>query len=226
VASRNVGTVAAAAEELAASIREIDSRVSETVAVVNNASRQAGASNDKVSQLATAASRIGEAVNLIRSIAEQTNLLALNATIEAARAGTAGRGFAVVAAEVKALASQTAVATQEIAAQVGEIQLSTGDAVTAIDTITQLMQQVNTYTNSIAAAVSQQGAATTEISRNAQGAADGTQAVVGTMAGLSRVAGDATSAAIAVRDMAAGVAEASSDLDRTVERFLADVAAA
>ncbi|MDQ0473832.1 methyl-accepting chemotaxis protein [Labrys wisconsinensis] len=226
VASRNVDTVAAAAEELAASIREIDSRVAETVTVVGNASRQAGASNDKVAQLATAANRIGEAVNLIRSIAEQTNLLALNATIEAARAGVAGRGFAVVAAEVKALASQTALATQEIAAQVSEIQVSTGDAVTAIDTIAQLMREVNTYTNSIAAAVSQQGAATVEISRNAQGAADGTQAVVGTMADLSRVAGDATDAAVTVRDMAAGVAEASSALDRTVERFLADVAAA
>ena len=226
VASRNVGTVAAAAEELAASIRLIDERVAETVAVVGNASQQASASNSKVSTLAAAASRIGEAVNLIRSVAEQTNLLALNATIEAARAGTAGKGFAVVAAEVKQLANQTALATHEIATQVGEIQVSSGDAVAAIETIARLMRDVNTTTATIANSVSEQGAATVEISRNAQGAADGTQAVVGTMENLSKIADDTSAVAGSARKIAAAVASASDRLENTVERFLSEVAAA
>lgn len=226
VASGNVGTVAAAAEELATSIRLIDERVTETVGVVSTASQQASASNSNVSALAVAASRIGEAVNLIRTVAEQTNLLALNAAIEAARAGAAGKGFAVVAAEVKQLAKQTALAAHEITTLVGEIQISSGDAVAAIDTIARLMQDVNVTTATIADSVSAQGAATLEISRNAQGAADGTQAVVGTMENLAKVADDTSVVATSARDIAATVASASDRLGGTVERFLSEVAAA
>jgi methyl-accepting chemotaxis protein len=122
VASGNVQTVAAAAEELAASIGEISRQVSATTAVVERAAGEAQESNVKIDGLAAAAKRIGDVVSLISDIAAQTNLLALNATIEAARAGEAGRGFAVVAAEVKTLASQTANATEEIAAHVAAIQ--------------------------------------------------------------------------------------------------------
>jgi len=226
VASGNVGTVAAAAEELATSIRLIDERVTETVGVVSTASQQASASNSNVSTLAVAASRIGEAVNLIRTVAEQTNLLALNAAIEAARAGAAGKGFAVVAAEVKQLAKQTALAAHEITTLVGEIQISSGDAVAAIETIARLMQDVNVTTATIADSVSAQGAATLEISRNAQGAADGTQAVVGTMENLAKVADDTSVVATSARDIAAAVASASDRLGGTVERFLSEVAAA
>ena len=159
-------------------------------------------------------------------MAEQTNLLALNATIEAARAGAAGKGFAVVAAEVKQLANQTALATHEIATQVGEIQISSGDAVAAIETIARLMQNVNVTTATIANSVSEQGAATVEISRNAQGAADGTQAVVGTMENLVKVADDTSMVATSAREIAAAVASASDRLGGTVERFLSEVAAA
>ena len=225
-ASRNVGAVAASAEQLAASIRAIDGRVANTVSVIADANQRALESNRKVAALAQAAQRIGDAVNLIRSVAEQTNLLALNATIEAARAGMAGKGFAVVAAEVKQLANQTAAATHEIASQVQQIQGSTAEAVSSIESITSLMQNVDRTAATIAASVTEQGTATMEISRNAQGAADGTQAVVGSVESLSHVADKAAAVATSVRDIAGTVARASTALGATVEGFLAEVAAA
>ena len=224
-ASRNVGAVAVSAEQLAASIREIDERVVNTVSVIADATQRTIESNRMVATLADSASRIGEAVNLIRSIADQTNLLALNATIEAARAGSAGKGFAVVAAEVKQLASQTAAATQEIASQVQHIQASTSDAVLSIQEITNLIQSVDRTATSIAAAVTEQGAATVAISQNAQGAANGTQAVVGSVKNLSLVADQAASAATSVQGIAGAVALASSTLSATVDGFLTEVAA-
>ena len=191
-ASQNVSTVAASAEELAASIHEISTRVKKTVDIVGMASEQASQSNDRIAGLAQSASRIGDVVKLIRSIADQTNLLALNATIEAARAGESGRGFAVVAAEVKQLADQTAKATQDIASQVDGIQIATRQAVESIGEITRSMETVNDYTASIAIAVAEQGSATSEISRNAHGASQGTQVVAHSMDTLVRTAEDTT----------------------------------
>ena len=124
-----------------------------------------------------ASQTIGDVVNLINDIASQTNLLALNATIEAARAGDAGKGFAVVASAVKDLVTQTANATEEIAAQITGIQDATGDAVLVIEGITKTITEINEIAGTIAAAVEEQGAATGEISRNAQEAATGTQEV-------------------------------------------------
>lgn len=117
-ATQNVQTVAAAAEELTASIREISQLVTQAADVIREGVRQTLESNEQVQGLATTAEKIGDVVRIISDIAAQTNLLALNATIEAARAGDAGKGFAVVASEVKALATQTAKATEEIAAQI------------------------------------------------------------------------------------------------------------
>jgi Methyl-accepting chemotaxis protein (MCP) signalling domain len=116
--------------------------------------------------------KIGEVVTLIQNIASQTNLLALNATIEAARAGEHGRGFAVVASEVKALANQTARATEEISAQIQDIQTATGEAVNAIEAISGTIAEIDEISGEIAAAVNQQGAATREIAGNLQQAAD------------------------------------------------------
>jgi methyl-accepting chemotaxis protein len=173
-ASVNVQTVASAAEELAASINEISRQVTQSSAKAGQAVDTAQRTDATVRALSEGAGRIGEVVRLISDIAGQTNLLALNATIEAARAGDAGKGFAVVASEVKQLASQTAKATEEIAAQVGAIQSATGDAVQAIAGIAAAIGEVNQIISGIAAAVEEQGSATQEIARNVQQAAQGT----------------------------------------------------
>ena len=136
-ASNNVGTVAAAAEELSSSVAEISRQVARSSEIASKAVGDAERTNSTVQALSTGAEKIGEVVKLIHSIAAQTNLLALNATIEAARAGESGRGFAVVASEVKALANQTAKATEEISAQVAAMQASTSEAVASIGGISR-----------------------------------------------------------------------------------------
>jgi methyl-accepting chemotaxis protein len=182
--------------------------------------------NDKISQLATAAQTIGEVISLISDIANQTNLLALNATIEAARAGEAGKGFAVVAAEVKSLATQTSQATERIAAQIAGIQNETSDAVTAIGTITSTMDEVNKYTNAIAAAVSQQGGATSDISRNVLQAAERTRSVAETIVEVNESSTQTKDAADQVLTASRNVHEKAITLRSRVDRFLEDVAAA
>ncbi|SDE86235.1 methyl-accepting chemotaxis protein [Rhodospira trueperi] len=174
-ASNNVDAVAAASEELSNSISEIGGQVSNAADVARLAVDEANATNEHVSGLAKAANEIGDVVNLISDIAKQTNLLALNATIEAARAGEAGKGFAVVANEVKTLATQTAKATEDIAAQIGGMQAATNKAVEAIERISTVIGQLNEISTAISAAVEEQTAATGEISHNAQLAARSTQ---------------------------------------------------
>ncbi|SON56357.1 Methyl-accepting chemotaxis protein 4 [Hartmannibacter diazotrophicus] len=225
-AADNVGAVASAAEELASSIGEITNQISRTTEVVEQAARSTKDANDMVDGLAQAASKIGEVVTLIQAIAEQTNLLALNATIEAARAGEAGKGFAVVASEVKNLAAQTARATEEIAAQVTGIQSSTSDAVRAIQSITTTMADVNRYTGAIAAAVEQQGAATSEISRNIAMASDGTRVVSENASEVSGAADETIRSAESVATASRAVAEQSDGLRDSIDTFLRKVAAA
>lgn len=224
-ASENVQTVAAAAEELLASIDDINNQVSESTAFVARATTSAQSSSDKIEGLDAAAQKIGEVVNLIQEIAEQTNLLALNATIEAARAGEAGKGFAVVASEVKDLANQTSKATDEISSQIGAIQGSTREAVDVIQEITSIMDQIGTYTEAISAAVQQQGAATAEISQSVQRAAEGTLSASTNMHTVSESATDTYRSAEVVNTAAEKMATSIGDMQSQVDKFLKDVAA-
>jgi len=170
-ASANVRDIASAANELSASVNEIDRQVAQSNAIVNKAVNEASRTNLAVQELGEAATRIGDVVKLITGIAEQTNLLALNATIEAARAGEAGRGFAVVAGEVKALAGQTSRATEEISAQIASMQRATTRSIEAINAIEHIIREIGDISGAIAAAVTEQGAATIEIARSVEIAA-------------------------------------------------------
>ena len=224
-AADNVQTMAAATEELAASIAEISRQVGQSKDVVANATECTRASNEKVAGLAAAVQVIGEVVSLIQAIAEQTNLLALNATIEAARAGEMGKGFAVVAAEVKELATQTSKATDDIGSQIGAIQSSTEEAVESIHSIAKIMEDVSGYTTAIATAVDQQDCATNEIKRSANDASVGTQAVSQSMVGVTRTATETSRSASMVLEASSEVADSAEQLRAQIDAFLKDVAA-
>jgi len=225
-ASTNVQTVAAAAEELSSSIAEIGRQVSESSRITGQAVDQATRTNSQVQALADAAQRIGDVVKLINDIAGQTNLLALNATIEAARAGEAGKGFAVVASEVKSLATQTAKATEDIAAQVKAIQGATGDSVQAIAEIASTIGRVNEIATTIAAAVEEQGAATQEIARNVQQASAGTAEVSSNIAGVTQAATETGTAATQVLEASGELARQNETLRSEVSRFLVNIRSA
>ena len=225
-ATTNVQTAAAAAEELTASISEINRQVAQSSGVALKAVEKAKTTNATVKSLAETAQKVGEVVNLINSIASQTNLLALNATIEAARAGDAGKGFAVVASEVKALANQTAKATEEISSQIAAIQGETETAVRAIEDIGTTIAEISEISTTIASAVEEQGAATSEIARNVQQAATGTKEVSANIAGVSQASGAVGKSAGEVLSAAESMSEQSTTLKSEVDRFLKEIRAA
>ena len=225
-AATNVATVAAATEELTASIHEITRQVADSAQIAHAAMNEARLADKAVSSLSDAANKIGEVVQMISEIAEQTNLLALNATIEAARAGEAGKGFAVVASEVKNLASQTAGATEEITGQITTMQHVVREAVQAIQGMSRTIEQINTGASAIAAAVEEQGAATSEIARNVQEAstsAKNVSANIGTVSDAANKTGDVASS---VLNAASSLAEESARLQSEVETFIQGMRAA
>jgi len=225
-ASTNVQSVASATEEMASSVNEISRQVQDSARIAGEAVDQARTTNDRVGELAKAAARIGDVVELINTIAGQTNLLALNATIEAARAGEAGRGFAVVASEVKALAEQTAKATGEISQQIGSIQSATADSVAAIQEIGSTIGKMSEIASTIAAAVEEQGAATQEIARNVQHAADATHQVSSNITDVQHGASETGSSSSQVLSAAQMLSGDSNRLKLEVAKFLNSVRAA
>ncbi len=222
-ASANVQTVASATEELSASIREIEQRVRDSGSQISRAAEQTTATNAKVHDLSAASGKIGAIIALINDIAAQTNLLALNATIEAARAGEAGKGFAVVASEVKALAGQTAKATEEIGQQIRDIQEASTASAAAIQDITGSIEKVRETAVAISAAVEEQGSATQEIARNVTEAATGTREVSGNIAAVNDAARRTGITAEQVLAAAGELARNGDHLREAVNTFLSAV---
>jgi methyl-accepting chemotaxis protein len=219
-ALQNAEAVAAAAEQLAASIQEIASQVTRATTVTAGAVEQGRTAEGTIGNLGSAVEKIGDVTRLIADIASQTNLLALNATIEAARAGEMGKGFAVVAAEVKNLATQTGKATDEIATLVSEIQNATRVAVQSVRTMGQVVREVDEVSSGVAAAVEEQGAATTEISRNVIQAADASREVSTRIARVSSEAQATGERAGSVRSSVSAVSSSINDLQQILVRVV------
>jgi methyl-accepting chemotaxis protein len=224
--SVSVGTVASASDELASSIEEIGQQVATAVTIADEAVKRADLTIEKVRHLSGVARKIGDVVDIITGIAGQTNLLALNATIEAARAGEAGRGFAVVAHEVKALASQTTQATQQISEQIGEIQSSTAESATAIDAIADTIKRMNDIASKIAVSVAERSTATQEMSRNIAQAATGTQEVSSSIGTVARAAAETSAASAEVLTSASDLSSQAERLSSEVGKFLTNIKAA
>ena len=212
--SRNVATVAAGAEEMGSSIAEIAGNASSAAKIAGEATVAAAATNEQVARLGASSQEIGAVVKTINSIAEQTNLLALNATIEAARAGDAGKGFAVVAGEVKDLAQETAKATEDIARRIEAIQSDTAGAVEAIGQISAIIDQINDYSATIAAAVEEQTVTTSEMSRNVAEAATGAAQIAENITAVANIAASSTRSA---GEVAAGSADITHSTSRAAD---------
>jgi methyl-accepting chemotaxis protein len=225
-ASANVRDIASAAEELAASVEEINRQVAQSSSIAERAVGEAERTNAEIKALDEAAKRIGDVVKLITAIAEQTNLLALNATIEAARAGQAGRGFAVVASEVKALAGQTAKATEEISTHISGMQEATVRSVQAIAGIQRTIREVGEVTGTIAAAVTEQGAATQEIARSAERASKRTGETAREVGRVGEATDGTRGEAATVRQVAEGLGVVAHSIRNQVGGFLQKLRAA
>ncbi|OQW55537.1 MAG: chemotaxis protein [Proteobacteria bacterium SG_bin9] len=224
--SGNVQIAATATEQITVSVHEISRQVQQAAQIAIDAVKKAENTDANIAQLSQSAIRIGDVIKLINAIAEQTNLLALNATIEAARAGEAGRGFAVVASEVKALASQTAKATEEIGTQIVGMQNATDASVAAIKDIGATITLISEISAAIATAVERQNVSTQEITRNVQHAANRSRSVAENIGDVSQGAAETGVASARVLEAAQSLSGDSQRLKREVERFLGNMRAA
>ena len=220
--SQNLQTVATGAEEMGASIKEIAKNATEAAKIANSAVRAAETANATVFKLGESSAEIGQVIKVITSIAQQTNLLALNATIEAARAGEAGKGFAVVANEVKELAKKTAKATEDISRKIETIQVDAKAAVDSIGSISEVINQINGISNTIATAVEEQNATTNEMARNVSEAAHGSGEITSNIAGVAEAAESTSRGATDTQKAAQQLVETSVELRRLVEQFKID----
>ncbi|WP_432514973.1 methyl-accepting chemotaxis protein [Kineococcus sp. SYSU DK001] len=217
--SANIGTVAAAGDQMSSAIREIASSTAEASSTAASAVSAAGAAGDTLERLSASSREIGEVVKLITSIAEQTNLLALNATIEAARAGEMGKGFAVVAGEVKELAQQTARATEEIISKVDATQADATAAAGALTEITEVIARIDGLQATIAAAVEEQSATTSEMVRNVTEVSTGSQEIASNISGIAAAADQTTSGATHTATTAGEVSRSAAELNELVATF-------
>ena len=217
--SQNLQTVATGAEEMGTSIKDIAKNATEAAHIATSAVKAAESANSAVTKLGDSSAEIGQVIKVITSIAQQTNLLALNATIEAARAGEAGKGFAVVANEVKELAKKTAKATEDISRKIETIQVDTKAAVESIATISEVINQINGISNTIATAVEEQNATTNEMVRNVSEAAHGSGEITSNIAGVAQAAESTSRGAGDTQKAAQQLVQTSAELRRLVEQF-------
>jgi methyl-accepting chemotaxis protein len=217
--SHTIQSVATSTEEMSASIKEIARSASESAHIAGQAVKLAETTNATVGKLGASAIDIGKVIKVITSIAQQTNLLALNATIEAARAGEAGKGFAVVANEVKELAKETARATDDIGRSIESIQVDTEEAITAIGHITMIIGQINDISSTIASAVEQQSATTSEMGRNVSESAQGSGDIARNITTVAEVAHNTANGAGQTMTAATDLARMAAELKQLISKF-------
>jgi methyl-accepting chemotaxis protein len=223
--TRNLQGVSGGAGEMTSTIQSIASNTHEAASVAQNAVQTTQTANTTIAKLGDSSAEIGEVIKVITSIAQQTNLLALNATIEAARAGESGKGFAVVANEVKELAKQTAEATEDISRKITAIQSDTKDAVSAIGTITEVIQKISNISGTIATAVEEQSATTSEMTRNLSDAAKGSGEIASNIEGVATAAQGTSSSAQESQKAADDLARMATELRGLVAHFQLETAA-
>jgi methyl-accepting chemotaxis protein len=215
----NINMISAAAEQMSATINEIANSLGSGSQIVSQAVTRAQSTTQKVEELSRAAREIGKVTEAITEISEQTNLLALNATIEAARAGDSGKGFAVVANEIKELARQTAVATEEIKSKIDGIQRTTGDAITEINQISSVIHEINAIVGTVAAAVEEQSASTREIASSVATASHSIEEMTRNISQGSSDAGVIAQELAAVDQVSGKIAAGNAQVNRSADQM-------